>query len=106
MQQINQSKQRVTGKVIGVIKKMNKTYGGSILNLDQMMPKTKEKYDQFAQINKVDAQTMENHYRVYVPYNNQMPQVLVKSKAPAALANKRLIIRIKSWPRSSPFPFG
>ena len=49
---------------------------------------------------------MENHYRVYVPYNNQMPQVLVKSKAPAALANKRLIIRIKSWPRSSPFPFG
>jgi len=73
MQQINQTKHRVTGKVVGVIKKMPKTYGGSILNLDQMMPKTKAKLEQFAQMNKIDKKTLEMHYRVYVPYNNQMP---------------------------------
>ncbi len=36
MQQINESKNKVTGCVVGVIKKFSKTYGGSILNLDQM----------------------------------------------------------------------
>lgn len=49
---------------------------------------------------------MKNHYRVFVPYNNQLPQVLVKSKRPAALEQMRLIIRITRWPRQSPFPFG
>jgi len=34
MQQINQTKLKVTAKVVGVIKKMNKTYGGSLLNFD------------------------------------------------------------------------
>ena len=34
MQQINQTKLKVTARVIGVIKKMNKTYGGSLLNFD------------------------------------------------------------------------
>ena len=33
MHQINESKQQVTGKVVGVIKNMIKTYGGSILSL-------------------------------------------------------------------------
>lgn len=36
MQQINETKYKVTGQVVGVIKKFSKTYGGSILNLDQM----------------------------------------------------------------------
>ena len=36
MQQINQSKLKVTAQVIGVIKKFSKTYGGSILDLNQM----------------------------------------------------------------------
>jgi len=36
MQQINQTKLKVTGKVVGIIKKFPKTYGGSILNIDQM----------------------------------------------------------------------
>jgi hypothetical protein len=36
MQQINQSKLKVTAHVIGVIKKFSKTYGGSILDLNQM----------------------------------------------------------------------
>lgn len=32
MQQINESKLKVTGRVIGIIKKFSKTYGGSILS--------------------------------------------------------------------------
>lgn len=36
MQQINQTNLKVTGKVVGIIKKFPKTYGGSILNFDQM----------------------------------------------------------------------
>ena len=34
MQQVNQTRLKVTGRVVGVIKKLQKTYGGSILNLD------------------------------------------------------------------------
>ena len=34
MQLINSTKQKVTGVVVGIIKKFSKTYGGSILNLD------------------------------------------------------------------------
>ncbi len=40
MQQINETKFKVTGTVVGVIKKFSKTYGGSILNLDQMTKQT------------------------------------------------------------------
>lgn len=43
MQQINQTRLKPTGRVVGVIKKLNKTYGGSILSPEQMLPATKEK---------------------------------------------------------------
>lgn len=42
MNKINKEKERrVTAKVRGVIKKMNKTYGGSILNIKDMIQQTK-----------------------------------------------------------------
>lgn len=48
MERINKEKdRRVTAKVVGVLKKMNKTYGGSILNFKDMTPPTKNKYEQF-----------------------------------------------------------
>jgi len=34
MQQINETKLKVTARVIGIIKKFSKTYGGSILSQD------------------------------------------------------------------------
>jgi hypothetical protein len=34
MQQINETKMKVTARVIGIIKKFSKTYGGSILSPD------------------------------------------------------------------------
>ena len=48
MQTINESKHQVTGRVVGVVKKMVKTYGGSLLNIKDMMPQTKRKFDAFA----------------------------------------------------------
>jgi hypothetical protein len=95
MQTINESKQQVTGRVVGVVKKMVKTYGGSLLCIDDMMPNTRKKYDAFAKAFGLSQENLLKHYRVFVPYNNQVPQVLVKSKQPAAaLEHKRLIVRI------------
>jgi hypothetical protein len=46
MQRINNEvEKRVTTKVRGVLKKMNKTYGGSILNIKDMTSETKTKYE-------------------------------------------------------------
>lgn len=51
MKQINESKLKVTGRVIGIIKKFSKTYGGSILSKEQMLPQTKVKLSLYAQAN-------------------------------------------------------
>ncbi len=41
MHKINsETERRVTAKVLGIIKTMNKTYGGSILSLHDMVPTT------------------------------------------------------------------
>jgi hypothetical protein len=37
----------VTARVKGVLKKMNKTYGGSILNNKDMTAETRVKYEKF-----------------------------------------------------------
>ena len=70
MQQINQTSLKVTGKVVGIIKKFPKTYGGSILNMDQMQPSTTAKLVQFAEANNLANSEIEKYYRVFVPYNN------------------------------------
>jgi len=36
-------------------------------------------------------------YRVFVPYNTLMPQVILKLTNPQAMENKRIIVRIKKW---------
>ena len=48
MQRINgQKDKRVTAMIRGVIKPMNKTYGGSILKQADMSAKTRIKFDTF-----------------------------------------------------------
>ena len=59
-----------------------------------MLDQTKEKLKKYAQANSVSDEDLKNYYRVFVPYNNQLPQVLVRTNAPEAIQNKRLIIRI------------
>ena len=70
MQQINESKMKVTARVVGVIKRFSKTYGGSILSMDQMLPETKSKFEAFAKANKISSEQLIKHYRVFVAYNN------------------------------------
>lgn len=48
----------------------------------------------------------EGLYRVFVPFNIQLPQVIVKTVNPEALDRKRFILRIGQWNRYSPFPYG
>ena len=106
MQRINNEKERrVTAKVIGIIKPMNKTYGGSILKHQDQSKQTRQKFDIFiANMNIPEDEV--DQYRVFVPFNIQMPQVIVKSTNPAALENKRFILRIGKWNLYSPFPYG
>ena len=106
MEMINATRSLVTGRVVGVIKKMVKTYGGSLLQYDQMLDSTKEKLIQLSKTYGVPENELFAYYRVFVPYNSQLPQVLVKAKKPEALEQKRLIIRINKWPLNSLFPFG
>lgn len=48
MEKINNEKERrVTAKVKGILKKMNKTYGGSILRMKDMTKETKQKFELF-----------------------------------------------------------
>lgn len=109
MEQINNSKHyKPTARVVGVIKKLAKTYGGSILAHDQMLDSTKLKLKEYQQRSPkpITDQELQKHYRVFVPYNTQLPQVLVRSNRPEALENKRLIVRLTKWPIYSPFPRG
>jgi len=71
-----------------------------------MLQSTKDKLISFAKANNVSEHEIQKHYRVFVPYNNQLPQVLMKTNAPEAISDKRLIIKIQKWPLNSPFPFG
>ena len=100
------TRSQVTARVVGVIKKLPKTYGGSILTHDMMLETTRSKLQAFQAAYRISDEDLRDHYRVFVPYNSQLPQVLVKSKRPESLEQKRLIIRITRWPRQSPFPFG
>jgi hypothetical protein len=76
MKQINTAaaqNTRVTARVIGVLKKLTKTYGGSILTADQMLKKTQAKVELYCAKLNLTLDQFAAHYRVFVPYNNQMP---------------------------------
>ena len=95
MEKINQEESRkITGKVRGVLKKLNKTYGGSIIKKEDMLASTLTKFKLFCQNHDIKD---DSQYRVFIPYDILMPQCIVKSQKPEALQNKRIIIRIADW---------
>lgn len=100
----NESQKQVTAKVKGVLKSLNKTYGGSLISREDMVPKTKEKFDQFTSHFNIVDKYKESQFLVFVPYNIQMPQALLRAQNPEALKNKRLIVRYQKWDSVSPFP--
>lgn len=104
MERINREKERrVTAKVRGILKKMNKTYGGSILNPKDMKAETKTKFELLCS-NLNISKSEQRQYRVFVPYNVQIPQAIIKSTKPEALENLRFIVRLTKWSVKSPFP--
>jgi exoribonuclease R len=69
MQRINNEKERrVTAKVIGIIKPMNKTYGGSILKHQDQSKQTRQKFDIFIANMNIPEEEVDQ-YRVFVPFN-------------------------------------
>ena len=64
----NEQSLQVTGKIRGVLKKLNKTYGGSVLRREDMVDTTKAKLEMFFENCAIAADKRDN-YRVFVPYN-------------------------------------
>uniref|UniRef100_A0A7S3CNJ9 RNB domain-containing protein n=1 Tax=Strombidium rassoulzadegani TaxID=1082188 RepID=A0A7S3CNJ9_9SPIT len=100
----SQTSKQVTGRVRGVLKPMNKTYGGSILKLEDMRSETKQKLQLLCRNRKMESEAQIAQLRLFVPYNGQLPMGLMKLKNPEALERKRLIVRFKAWEVNSPFP--
>lgn len=69
MQKINSEKiRRVTAKVVGIIKPMNKTYGGSILSHSDQSAETRKKFEYFLRNMRIPLDQVDL-YRVFVPFN-------------------------------------
>ena len=69
LEKINEEKERrVTARVKGVLKKMNKTYGGSIINESEMTEQTGAKFRIFLKNMKIEQSKAKN-YRIFVPFN-------------------------------------
>ena len=84
---------------------MNKTYGGSILKNDAMKEETKAKYKHFIDtLTKSQNNINPEHYCVFVPFNSQIPQAIIKSTRPEVLFNNRIIVRINKWNKNVKFP--
>jgi exosome complex exonuclease DIS3/RRP44 len=102
----SQESKQVTGKVRGTLKKLNKTYGGSIIKQADMLPSTLQKYNQFLENHNITSKELIDQYRVFVPYNVQLPQSIMRVLNPQALEDKRIIVRFQNWLPTSPFPIG
>lgn len=89
-----------------MLKKLNKTYGGSIIKKEDMLPSTVEKYNQFLENHNIEGKELVDQYRVFVPYNVQLPQSIMRVQNAEALEQKRIIVRIQDWLPTSPFPIG
>mgnify|MGYP004555276155 FL=1 len=68
----SETKMQVTGKVRGVLKKLNKTYGGSIIKESDMVVSTLNKFKLFCENHSI-SKSDQDKFRVFVPYNIQMP---------------------------------
>jgi len=101
----SETKRQVTGRVRGILKKLNKTYGGSLIATSDMLVSTLNKFKVFCENHNI-PESEQDKYRVFVPYNVQMPQAIIKASNPEALSNKRMIVRYADWKVSSPFPIG
>ena len=88
----SQENVQVTGRVRGILKKLPKTYGGSILREQDMLPATKEKLELFFSSCCI-TDDKKPEYRVFSPYKIEMPQAIMRLRSPEVLESKRIIVR-------------
>lgn len=65
----SETEKQAIGMVRGVLKKLNKTYGGSIIKKQDMMKSTRQKFDQFCENHGITDPDKQNQFRVFVPYS-------------------------------------
>lgn len=88
--QEQEKKKHPTGKIVGVIERVNKSYVATI------------------QIDKdCSAEEMKTKEKVLcVPLDPKIPKIRIKTRQTSALLNSRIVVRIDSWDATSKYPFG
>jgi len=75
---------RITGKVVGIVRRNWKTYCGTLLPLPDMR----------------------GTHHTFVPANHNIPRIRIDTRQGTMLLGQRIVVSIDSWPRSSRFPQG
>lgn len=78
---------RVTGRVVGIIKRNWRTYCGTLLPLTHSSMSSTRRH-------------------LFVPADRSIPRVRLETRQADSLLRKRIIVNIDSWPRSSRYPLG
>ena len=80
---------RITGKVVGIIRRNWKSYCGSLKKRSLDLPK---------------SMTFTTH--LFVPKVPKIPLVRIESRQLDVIENQRIVVAIDSWPRDSKYPKG
>lgn len=80
---------RITGKVVGIIRRNWKSYCGSLKKRTLDLPK---------------SMTFTTH--LFVPKVPKIPLVRIESRQLDVIENQRIVVAIDSWPRDSKYPKG
>lgn len=80
---------RITGKVVGIIRRNWKSYCGSLKKRSLDLPK---------------SMTFTTH--LFVPKVPKIPLVRIESRQLDLIENQRIVVAIDSWPRDSKYPKG
>ena len=81
---VDKSLVQPTGKVVGVIKRNWRPYCGTLLPL----------------------YSMKGFKHTFIPADKRIPRIRLETRQGVALLEKRIVISIDAWPRSSRFPRG
>ena len=81
---VDKSLVQPTGKVVGVIKRNWRPYCGTILPL----------------------YSMKGFKHTFIPADKRIPRIRLETRQGVALLEKRIVVSIDAWPRSSRFPRG
>ncbi|XP_067140262.1 exosome complex exonuclease RRP44 isoform X2 [Centruroides vittatus] len=72
------------GKIVGIIKRNWRAYSG-------ILEQTRNENDR---------------KQIFVPLEKRIPKIKIETRQAKQLLNKRIIVRIDSWPRNSAYPLG